>query len=161
MKLWGWIKSLFTHSTVDYKPEPKKPLPAWYRIALSEIGVKEVPGEGNNPRVIEYHYATSLKATEDSVPWCASFVCWCLQVAGVKSTRNARARSYLNWGRPVQDPYEGCIVVLSRGNKYQGHVGFFVRQDKDHVWLLGGNQNDQVNVTKFSKKSVLDYREPA
>jgi hypothetical protein len=34
-----------------------------YRIALKELGVEERAGADHNPRILEYHQATSLKAT--------------------------------------------------------------------------------------------------
>lgn len=49
--------------------------PGWLRRAIKEIGVKEDPTSNSNSRIIEYHAETSLKATDDVVPWCASFAC--------------------------------------------------------------------------------------
>lgn len=48
----------------------------WLDLAEAEIGIKEVPGTGDNPRVLEYHSATSYGAPHDSVPWCSSFINW-------------------------------------------------------------------------------------
>jgi hypothetical protein len=45
-----------------------------YEIAKAELGTTEVPGTQNNPRILEYHATTTLKATTDEVPWCSSFV---------------------------------------------------------------------------------------
>ncbi len=39
----------------------------WYEIAQNEVGVKEIPGSDHNPRVLEYHKETSLKATRNFV----------------------------------------------------------------------------------------------
>lgn len=136
-------------------------LPEWYTIALDELGTSEVYGKKNNPRIVEYHQATTLKAEDDETSWCSAFVCWCLEKAGVKSTKSAAARSYLSWGKELEYPVEGCIVVLKRGNSsWQGHVGFFVREDRDTVSLLGGNQGDTVSIAKFSKSKLLGYRWP-
>jgi uncharacterized protein (TIGR02594 family) len=56
--------------------------------ALAELasGVAEVVGVEHNPRILEYHTATSLGASEDEVPWCAAFVNWCLLQAGAASS---------------------------------------------------------------------------
>lgn len=48
-----------------------------YQIASSEIGEKE-SRSSDNGRILQYHDATTLNASEDEVPWCASFVNWCL-----------------------------------------------------------------------------------
>lgn len=132
--------------------------PKWYQIAEKEIGTLELAGSGNNPRVIEYHSVTSLRATKDSVPWCASFVSWCLEQAKIPSARSAWARSYLKFGDRLKLPLPGCIVVLERGAN-SGHVGFFERYDevRDRVYLLGGNQKDAVCISGYARSRVLGY----
>lgn len=133
-------------------------VPEWFKIAEKEIGVKEV-ANGDHPRIIEYHMTTSLKATNDSIPWCSSFVSFCLERAGVVSTRSAWARSYLNWGVALDNPRMGCIVVFKRGID-SGHVAFFVSEDQDSVLVLGGNQSNSVCIAEYSKDSLLGYRWP-
>src|SRR5262245_6089821 len=118
--------------------------------ARNEIGVSELPGAAlNNPRIIEYHAATSLKATADEVPWCSSFLCWALEQVGVKSTGSAAARSWLSWGTPCE-ARPGCVVVLLRKKREVGdkdskssgyHCAFWVAEDEATVTLLGGNQS--------------------
>lgn len=118
---------------------------AAFDIAVHELGTAELFGDSDNPRILEYHQTTSLKAVSDEVLWCASFVNWCLHKAGLEGTNSARARSFLAWGREVslQDAHRGDIVVLSRGeNTTFGHVGFFAGHEKDSVFILGGNQSD-------------------
>lgn len=132
----------------------------WMDIAKKEIGMKEVPGSGNNPRVVEYHSATTLKATEDSVPWCSAFVSWCLEQAEIKSTKNAWARSYLQWGKKLDKPRYGCVVVFSRGDN-SGHVGFFQAETEDTIMVLGGNQSDSVCIKEYPKSRLLGYRWPS
>lgn len=132
-----------------------------YEIAQREMGTKEVPGPGNNPRVLEYHDCTTLDACEDSVPWCSAFVNWCCKQAGIKGTGLANARSWLKWGVPVDKPVEGCIVILKRPpNPASGHVAFFVRELGGMVELLGGNQGDQVKLSWYHQADVIGYRLP-
>lgn len=132
----------------------------WMDIAKKEIGIKEIPGSGNNPRVVEYHSATTLKATEDSVPWCSAFVSWCLEQAKIKSTKNAWARSYLQWGKKLDNPRYGCIVVFSRGEN-SGHVAFFQAETESTIMVIGGNQNDSVCIKEYPKSRLLGYRWPS
>lgn len=135
--------------------------PIWLQVARRELGVKETSGKGNTKRVLEYHQASSLKATMDSVPWCASFVNWCLEVSGVKSPRSAAARSFLRWGKPVSKVAPGCIAVFSRGtNPAEGHVGFVVGADVDFIHVLSGNQSDAVCIQKYPKSRLLGLRLP-
>lgn len=140
-----------------------KSIPAWMQVAFDELGVKEVPGDGDNPRIVEYHQATTLKATDDEVPWCSAFVNWVMREAGYMYTRSAAARSWLTWGDEIELPVYGAVTVLRRGNNpAQGHVGFFVDQPEAGVIrLLGGNQSDSVNITVFPASRVIGYRWPS
>lgn len=131
--------------------------PPWLDIARKEVGVKETSGPISTKRVLEYHAITSLKATDDSVPWCSAFACWCVEQAGFKSPKSARAFDWLKWGIPLDKPQLGCIVVLKRGDR-DGHVGFYEYETDVSIALLGGNQGDAVNVMKFSKDRIIGYR---
>lgn len=134
--------------------------PAWMIHGLRELGTAEVPGDGDNPRILEYHQATMLKATADSVPWCAAFTNWCLAQARITGTKSALARSFLAWGVSVHSRY-GVVVVLKRGTQpLQGHVGFLVDEDGDACWLLGGNQSNRVNIQPYPRDHILGYRMP-
>lgn len=154
-RLFDWLRNQFGKA---------KPMletgPAYYRVALKERGVTEIFGKKHNKRILEYHAHTNLHATEDEVPWCASFVCWCLEQAGYNHPHSARARDFCEWGVTAHwRPAVGDVVVLSRGrNPKSGHVGFFVKKNKSYVWVLGGNQSNKVCVQKFSLDRVLDYR---
>jgi uncharacterized protein (TIGR02594 family) len=133
--------------------------PSWLRAAAGELGVAEVPGPGDNPRIAAYHGATALAATDDEVPWCSSFANWCMREAGLGGTGSAMARSWLAWGKACGGGL-GSVVVLSRGKAPAGHVGFEVWRDATRVWLLGGNQGDRVKVQAFPRAAVLGCRWP-
>lgn len=147
---------------VEKKPEPissdKNLIPPWLLVAEGEIGIKEVPGVGNNKRILEYHSVTGLAASQDSVPWCASFVSWCLEVSGIKSTKSARAKSYLEFGVKLTEPRKGCICVFNRNGG--GHVGFYMGENDVSIFVLGGNQRNAVNIAPYSKADFLEYRWP-
>lgn len=137
--------------------------PAWYDIAVREMntGVDEFAGEADNPRIVEYHQATSLKASDDETPWCSSFVNWCMMKAGQARTNSAMARSWLNWGVPRDQPRTGCVVIFSRPPKpTSGHVAFFEKIHGDRIFVLGGNQSDRVNVSSYAADRLLSYRWP-
>lgn len=135
-------------------------LPRWYEVAKGEIGIKEIPGDEHNSRILEYHNATSLQATPDEIPWCSSFVNWCMRQANFHGTDSAAARSWLRWGESLDEPREGCIVVLKRGSsQWQGHVGFYVGESTDgFIDVLGGNQKNAVNISRYPASKLLDYR---
>lgn len=131
--------------------------PPWLTVARGEIGVRERRG-GENERILAYHATTSLRATEDEVPWCSAFACWCVQQAGLKSTRSAAARSWMTWGQPLQAPRVGAVAVFSQDGG--GHVGFYLGDKGDTVEVLGGNQSDSVSITTYPKARLLGYRWP-
>ncbi|CAB4173770.1 TIGR02594, TIGR02594 family protein [uncultured Caudovirales phage] len=137
-------------------------IPAWLEIALREMGVKEVPGAESNPRITQYASATTLAASSDEVPWCSSFACWCLEQAGIKSTRSAAARSWLDWGQVLEQPREGAIVVFRRGTPPSGHVSFYVGPDADPAYCrcVGGNQGDMVKASRYPIADILGIRWP-
>jgi len=134
----------------------------WIDIALRELGVKELPGESQNPKVVEYLKTTSFgqrDALNDVVPWGSAFVNWVLKQVGIEGTNNAWALSWLNWGREIKEPVRGCIVVLKHGET-NGHVGFFIKKSDYYIWLLGGNQHNRVSISKYPISKILSYRLP-
>jgi uncharacterized protein (TIGR02594 family) len=132
----------------------------WLDIAKKEIGVKESESGADNPRIIEYHQKTGLKAQDQEVPWCSSFVNWCIDKTGMKGTNSAAARSWLKWGASLPKYRHGCVVVLKRGTGSQGHVGFAVDKKFGFVKVLGGNQSNAVNEKWYPAYKVLGYRWP-
>jgi uncharacterized protein (TIGR02594 family) len=136
--------------------------PAWLLLAFAERGVRRFgPGE-SNPRIVEYNAHTNLAGYDDKISWCSSFLNWCLANAGRRGTGSALARSWLEWGQPLDGPAYGCVVVLSRDDpsSWKGHVGFYLRHDSEAVYLFGGNQLDEVRELAYSLASVLAYRWP-
>lgn len=133
-----------------------------HSIAKKELGIKEVDGSGSNSRIIMYNAHTSLKATDDSVPWCSSFTNFVVDTAGYKGTNSAAARSWLDWGKVIDKPILGCIVVFKRGKPPSGHVAFCDHPDISNgiIRVLGGNQGDSVKVARFPVSDVLGYRSP-
>ena len=132
-----------------------------YSIALKELGVQEHIGIAHNPRILEYHQATSLKASSDEIPWCASFVNWCLREAGFNGTHSASARSFLDWGKDVllEEAKQGDIVVFSRGsNPTFGHVGFYAGRTQTTINVLGGNQSNRVSLAAYPISKLLSLR---
>ena len=141
-------------------------LPPWLDWARREIGVQEIVGPRHNARVVEYWALgrVALDVNTDEVPWCAAFVAAALEQTGYRSTRSGLARSYdrSEHMRTLAQPGLGAIVVLSspRGPTL-GHVGFVEALDTQRVWVLGGNQNNAVNVAAFPRSRVIGWRVPA
>ena len=147
---------------------PKGGNPPWLALALNELAtdVEEKRGKGrHNPRILEYHATTTLRAQDDETPWCSSFVNWCITQSGIKGTNLAAARSWLKWtqGEALTQPRKGAITIFWRGspNGIFGHVAFYLGQTKNHIEVVGGNQGDQISIAKYAKSKFLGYRWPA
>ena len=134
---------------------------AWMGIARAELGQAEGGRGPDNPRIVEYHATTKDGAAPDSVPWCSSFVNFCVEEAGVKGTRSKSARSWLKWGVEAPDLVPGCIVILARGTAPKGHVGFYAGRLNGRIEILSGNQRDKVSVASYDADRVIGRRVPA
>ena len=133
-----------------------------FDIARSYIGTTEGPGPADNPAIMEMYASVGHDWVEhDSVAWCAAFVGHCLERAGIRSTCALTARSYLDWGVPVDvaDAQQGDIGVIPRGrSNWQGHVFFIDRIEGAWVWGLGGNQSNAVNIKRYPVSKLLGVR---
>jgi len=177
-KTWAALEA--TLANAAKAPTPERPAaaaqgasPRWMEIAMGEQGQAEVAGEGkDNPRILEYHQATSLRANSDETPWCSAFVNWVMRQSGHTGTQNALASSWLTWGAKLAEPRYGAIAIIrsksAAGNAATGsstgyHVGFLVEQTAKAVRILGGNQSDSVKVSSFplEKYTLESYRWPA
>ena len=135
--------------------------PRWLAQARSHLGAREIAGRKHNPLILRWWTLIRAPFTDDETPWCAGLVGGVLESIGIRSSRSAAARSYLQWGRALASPRPGCIVVFERGPKF-GHVGFVVGADRSgNLLVLGGNQGDAVSISPFSRGRVLGYRWPA
>ncbi|HEX8906170.1 MAG TPA: TIGR02594 family protein [Longimicrobiaceae bacterium] len=158
----GWLSA--EHVTVDDGIDPDAPRPddhPWYAIAWAERGVAEFDGPKDNPRIAEYQKATDLGETGDDIPWCSCFVNWVMKQAAQPRTKSAAARSWEHFGREIDKPERGCIVVFTRGDATHGHVSLFVSQEGDMLRVLGGNQGNRVQISKYPLARKLTYRMPS
>lgn len=71
---------------------------------LPKRGIRRFAVGETNPRIVEYNDQTNLVGYDDKVSWCSSFINWCLACVGVRGTRSALARSWLDWGIALEKP---------------------------------------------------------
>lgn len=137
--------------------------PDWMLTAYRLQGVQEVKGVKHNPIITGFWKHINPHILDDETPWCAAFVSHVLESNNYRSSRKANARSYMQWGQPLNEPRLGCVVVFWRGSKlgWKGHVGFVVGRTPDgQLAVLGGNQGDCVSIKAFPVDRVLGYRWP-
>lgn len=132
------------------------------KIALSQYGVSE-RSTGDNPVILNYAKESGIDGiANDEISWCSIFINWCCFKAGLQHSGSPSARSWLNVGEETKQPETGDIVVLWREavDSWKGHVGIYINlsEDKNMVFVLGGNQGNRVCVQTFSVNMILGFR---
>ena len=143
---------------VDGNPIPNAP--EHIQTALNKYGFNEY----QHRTVLREYVGVDPKRTE----WCAAFVNAVLNESGIPGSESVSnvplmARSFLTWGETIQDPNAGDLVVFPRGKVgWQGHVGFYVgsiyRNNVEYYRILGGNQNNSVNIEIYPASKALSIR---
>jgi uncharacterized protein (TIGR02594 family) len=133
------------------------------REASGFFGLQEIPGEQHQPQILTFFRETGHKEIRtDEDAWCSAFMAYCAKKAGLSYSKKATAKSWLNVGKEVKNPQPGDLVIFWREdpNSWKGHVAIFLGIDQltNEVICLGGNQDDEVNVSSYSTSYVLGYR---
>jgi uncharacterized protein (TIGR02594 family) len=127
-------------------------------LAASQMGLSET---GQRAAIQDYLTTGGANLDPATTAWCAAFVNSTLQQTGGQGTGSNMARSFLDWGQPVDQPQEGDVAVFSRGDPSgpYGHVGFFKGyDDQGNVLVLGGNQGDAVSISPYPRENLLGFR---
>jgi uncharacterized protein (TIGR02594 family) len=103
--------------------------------------------------------ATAPQVGVPSDLWCADFMNFILGQTGHATTGSRAARSFLKYGKPLDGPRVGAIVVFTRGsNGTSGHVGIVRGTDGDgNPIVISGNHGNKVSESIYSKNKVLGY----
>ncbi|WP_395055375.1 TIGR02594 family protein [Polaromonas sp.] len=144
-------------------------VPPWLAIAQREVGVKELPGSGHHPRILQYMATvdnlSGNNASKDETAWCSCFMNWCMEASGYIGTNSAMALSWNQWrnGKPP-DPDKARLGDIAVGERVSaksgyGHVAIFVAYDpeKKRLLLLGGNQDNAVRYSWYPIAQTKPY----
>lgn len=169
--VWGPISRAAADAWYGARLPAAKPLPTDdrrhslpYDVAKQYIGVREIPGKADNPIIVRWLRALATWISDDETAWCSAFVNHCAREAGYESTGKLNARSWLDVGEtiPLSAARIGDVVILWRvsRNSWQGHVAFLDHHNAKRglLYLLGGNQNDSVNITAYPVERLLGIR---
>ncbi len=130
--------------------------------AVKLIGTKEIVGKKHNPIILEWAKELGLEKvyTNDEIPWCGLFAAICAKRAGLEVVKSPLwALSWAKFGTKEEVPMLGDILTFKRNGG--GHVGIYVGEDETCFHVLGGNQSNQVNVTRIEKKRLHEARRTA
>jgi len=129
---------------------------------LSKYGLNEVPGPQSNPEILEFFTELGYDWVEDdsTMSWCSAMLSYYAKKCGYVYHKQLDARGWLKMPLMVLKPSVGDIVVLWRENitSWKGHVGLFIAWDAKRVYVLGGNQSNQINITAYSRDRILGIR---
>ena len=127
-------------------------------LALSQIGIKEIRGKQDNPEVTKYFESCGL-TFKDETAWCSAFANWIAKTSGLKYSGKLNARSWVEVGMKVKasNVKLGDVLVFWRESKssWKGHVGFYISEDEDNYYVLGGNQSNMVCIKPYPKSRLL------
>jgi uncharacterized protein (TIGR02594 family) len=89
--------------------------------------------------------------------WCADFINFILRRTGHTTTNSRAAKSFLDYGKRIDSPRVGAIVVLTRGRN-GGHVGIVRGTDgAGNIIVISGNHGNKVWESPYPKSRVLGY----
>lgn len=138
--------------------------PVWLREARRFMGLREIAGSASNSTIMGW--AKKLGGwvanvyKNDDIPWCGLFVANIVATTLPKESLPANPLSALAWTKFGRwcNPGVGAIMIFTRQGG--GHVGFYVGEDDQVFYILGGNQSNSVSITKVDKSRFSAARWP-
>lgn len=130
--------------------------------ALKLYGTVEAAGSKDNPTILAWAAEIGLAKTysHDSIPWCGLFIGLVAKRAGKEVVDSPLwALSWADFGKPAAG---GAMLgdVLTFKREGGGHVALYVGEDSGAYHCLGGNQSDQVCITRIAKSRFYRARRP-
>lgn len=136
----------------------------WMTAAESYLGLSEKPGTIHESKIVGFFAEVgSAWITTDEDAWCAAFAGSMLKRSGYQIPAGVEAVRARGYGAPVAlkvtEPRYGDIVLIGKPGAIS-HVTFYVEDAGDWVKCLGGNQSNQVKVSKYRKTGIEGYYRP-
>lgn len=130
--------------------------------ATKFIGLQEIKGTDDNPTIMAmFQHIGHSWVKHDETAWCSCFVNYIAKQCGATMSNKLNARSWLKVGEEIKYPLPGDIVVFWRESpeSWKGHVGIFAGYNKaGNIFVLGGNQGNEVNITLYNSERLLGFR---
>lgn len=147
--------------SADSDPVSPPAEPVWLREARRFMGLKEIAGGKSNATILGWAKAIggwiASYFTNDDIPWCGLFMAHIMGATlpeEVLPSNPLSAKAWAKFGRPLNVPSLGCVLVFSRDGG--GHVGLYVGETMTAYRVLGGNQSNSVSLTWIDKKRLVE-----
>jgi uncharacterized protein (TIGR02594 family) len=132
-------------------------------FAMTMYGLTETKGNLSTAQIMKmYEVGGHTWVKDDATPWCSAFMNYVAKQCSAEYTGKLNARSWLDVGQEVHesDLKIGDIVILWRikPSSVYGHVGMLINEDENYYYLLGGNQSDKVQISRYKKYRFLGAR---
>ncbi len=133
--------------------------------ALGLIGTKEIVGIKNSETIMKWAKELGLGKTyvNDEIAWCGLFMAYCCRLAGLETgltpTETLWALNWNRFGTRQKTAMLGDVLTFKRNGG--GHVGIYVGEDETCYHVLGGNQSNQVCITRIEKIRLSGIRRTA
>lgn len=126
--------------------------------AMRYYGINEIKGPMHNATIMSWAKDLGIKEyTSDEIAWCGLFVARVVTKAGFSMVEKPLwAQNWNKFGTKQITAMLGDVLVFKRDGG--GHVGFYVAEDENYFHVLGGNQSDQVNITRIAKNRCIGIR---
>lgn len=111
--------------------------------------------EGKNNKTLKAILGVNPRKT----PWCGHFLSVVAEKSGrqpPKSSGFAKSWTSFGYAVPTSNAKPGDVVVVRSGKRY--HAGILKSLSKNTAQILGGNQSGRVQVSNFSRKSIVSVR---
>lgn len=139
----------------------KEPGPKMLLEALKLCGTVEGAGDADNPTILAWaeEIGQAKVYSHDAIPWCGLFMGVVAKRAGKQMPSSPLwALAWADFGVPATVPMLGDVMTFKRAGG--GHVALYVGEDLLTYSVLGGNQSDQVCVTRIPKTRFYKARRP-
>lgn len=147
----------------QYEWLEKEPGPLLLTTALKYYGMRERPGEADNPLIMQWAHDFGITWYQhDSTAWCSLYLGEMAKEAGFMPPGPnflLAASSWANWGHGADLPMLCDILVFNRPGGH--HVGLYVGEDPEAFHVLGGNTGDAVAIARLAKNRLMASRRPA
>jgi uncharacterized protein (TIGR02594 family) len=129
---------------------------------LRHYGMKEIFGSTHNPEIVDMFKEIGYDwVKDDETAWCSASLNYFAKKTGYERSGKLDARSWLQMPIQVLKPSMGDVVVLWRNNpnSWEGHVGLYIAGDINDIYVLGGNQNNMINISPYPRNRILGFRQ--